>query len=153
MCALCSMGMGSAVALFFFYQASNLSAKTTLVPTRDFDAVAATSTLLPMPTATSTAILPTPTATSAPPIPTSIPTVKSTPTPRPVLRPGGLPRHVLTEYWQNFADGAIPLRLSDVDTNYTLIAIAFADADPNTLSRMRLAHTYAHFCRNIEVWR
>jgi chitinase len=44
----------------------------------------------------------------------------------------GLPRHVLTGYWQNFANDATPLRLSDINSYYSLIAVAFATADPNT---------------------
>lgn len=39
-----------------------------------------------------------------------------------------LPEHLLTGYWQNFDNGATPLRLSDVPTSYDLIAVAFADA-------------------------
>lgn len=43
-----------------------------------------------------------------------------------------LPRHMLTGYWQNFDNGATPLRLSAVPASYDLIAVAFADADPAT---------------------
>ena len=43
-----------------------------------------------------------------------------------------MPAHFLTGYWQNFADGAIPLRLSDVNSSYKLVAVAFADAYPTT---------------------
>src|SRR5262245_13246545 len=39
-----------------------------------------------------------------------------------------LPAHVLTGYWQDFTNGATPLRLRDVSSNYNLIAVAFADA-------------------------
>ncbi len=42
----------------------------------------------------------------------------------------GLPAHTLTGYWQNFTNGAKPLRLSDINANYDLIAVAFAGADP-----------------------
>ncbi|GCE03475.1 glycosyl hydrolase family 18 protein [Dictyobacter aurantiacus] len=42
----------------------------------------------------------------------------------------GLPAHTLTGYWQNFTNGAKPLRLTDINTNYDLIAVAFANADP-----------------------
>jgi chitinase len=38
---------------------------------------------------------------------------------------------VLTGYWQDFTNGARALRLSDVPTSYDLIAVAFANADPN----------------------
>ena len=44
---------------------------------------------------------------------------------------GGLPKHVLTGYWQNFTNGAKALRLSDVPTTYDLVAVAFADTDPS----------------------
>lgn len=45
---------------------------------------------------------------------------------------GGLPAHVLTGYWQDFTNGAQALRLSDVPTTYDLIAVAFANANPNS---------------------
>jgi chitinase len=45
---------------------------------------------------------------------------------------GSLPKHLLTGYWQDFTNGAKPLKLSDVPTSYDLIAVAFANADPNT---------------------
>jgi len=38
----------------------------------------------------------------------------------------------LTGYWQDFTNGATALRLSDVPTSYTIVAVAFANADPNT---------------------
>jgi chitinase len=41
-----------------------------------------------------------------------------------------LPRHVLTGYWQDFVNGARPLRLSDVPRSDNLVAVAFANADP-----------------------
>jgi chitinase len=41
-----------------------------------------------------------------------------------------LPTHLLTGYWQNFDNGATNLRLRDVPTSYTIVAVAFADADP-----------------------
>lgn len=43
----------------------------------------------------------------------------------------GLPKHLLTGYWQNFTNGATPLRLSSVPTTYDIVAIAFADANPS----------------------
>jgi len=76
----------------------------------------------------------TPTPTSAPstPTPTPIPSTP-TPTPTPCTNCGGsLPTHILTGYWQDFTNGATPLRLSAVNSNYDLIAVAFANADPNT---------------------
>jgi chitinase len=42
-----------------------------------------------------------------------------------------LPKHFLTGYWQDFTNGATATRLSAVNSNYTLIAVAFANADPN----------------------
>ncbi len=44
---------------------------------------------------------------------------------------GPLPKHIVTGYWQDFTNGATNLRLRDVPTSYTLIAVAFAVADPN----------------------
>ena len=43
---------------------------------------------------------------------------------------GSLPKHVLTGYWQDFVNGATPLKLASVPAGYNLIAVAFADADP-----------------------
>jgi chitinase len=45
---------------------------------------------------------------------------------------GGLPKHLLTGYWQNFVNGATPLRLSSVPTSYDIVAVAFADAVSGT---------------------
>ena len=46
--------------------------------------------------------------------------------------PGGggsaLPKHAVTGYWQNFDNGATVQRLSDVQAQYDIIAVAFADA-------------------------
>ncbi|HZM80219.1 MAG TPA: glycosyl hydrolase family 18 protein [Candidatus Limnocylindrales bacterium] len=44
---------------------------------------------------------------------------------------GNLPKHLLTGYWQNFTNGATPLRLSSVPTTYDIVAVAFADANPS----------------------
>ncbi|HWZ95083.1 MAG TPA: glycosyl hydrolase family 18 protein, partial [Opitutaceae bacterium] len=41
---------------------------------------------------------------------------------------GSLPGFTLTGYWQNFNNGAAVLRISDVPTTYSLIAVAFANA-------------------------
>src|SRR5215467_13811551 len=41
-----------------------------------------------------------------------------------------LPAHILTGYWQDFTNGAVPLRLRDVPSTYDLVAVAFANADP-----------------------
>jgi chitinase len=92
------------------------------------------STPTPVPTNTPTA---TPTHTPTPaPTPTRTPTPTPTSTPTPTPTPctscgGGLPEHLITGYWQDFTNGATPLRLSAVNSNYTLIAVAFANADPN----------------------
>ncbi|MFF7264708.1 chitinase [Streptomyces sp. NPDC008159] len=40
----------------------------------------------------------------------------------------GLPRHAVTGYWQNFNNGAAVQKLSDVPSQYDIIAVAFADA-------------------------
>jgi chitinase len=70
----------------------------------------------------------TPTSTSIPPPPT------------PTSTPGGggggggnssLPTHLITGYWQDFTNGAMPLKLSQVPMGYTIIAVAFANADPS----------------------
>src|SRR5262249_53736317 len=39
---------------------------------------------------------------------------------------GTLPKHLLTGYWQNFVNGATPLKLASVPTTYDIIAVAFA---------------------------
>ncbi|MEU6364528.1 glycoside hydrolase family 18 protein [Streptomyces sp. NPDC046931] len=41
---------------------------------------------------------------------------------------GGPPKHAVTGYWQNFDNGATVQRLSDVPSQYDIIAVAFADA-------------------------
>ena len=85
----------------------------------------------PTPTNTTTGSTPTNTST---PTKTATPTRTSTPTPSPTPCTscgGGLPRHLITGYWQDFTNQATPLRLSAVNSNYTIIAVAFANADPN----------------------
>ncbi|WP_171163961.1 chitinase [Streptomyces sp. I05A-00742] len=46
--------------------------------------------------------------------------------------PGGsgpsVPKHAVTGYWQNFDNGAKVQRISDVQSQYDIIAVAFADA-------------------------
>ncbi|MEV8405566.1 glycoside hydrolase family 18 protein [Streptomyces niveus] len=44
--------------------------------------------------------------------------------------PGGpaVPRHALTGYWQNFNNGATVQKLRDVQAQYDIIAVAFADS-------------------------
>ncbi|MFH8365892.1 chitinase [Streptomyces sp. NPDC018031] len=39
-----------------------------------------------------------------------------------------VPKHAVTGYWQNFNNGAAVQKLSDVPSNYDIIAVAFADA-------------------------
>ncbi|NEB04554.1 glycoside hydrolase family 18 protein [Streptomyces sp. SID13726] len=41
---------------------------------------------------------------------------------------GTVPKHAVTGYWQNFDNGATVQRLSDVQAQYDIIAVAFADA-------------------------
>jgi hypothetical protein len=41
----------------------------------------------------------------------------------------GLSAYTLTGYWQNFTNGAKPLRLADINASYNLITVAFASAD------------------------
>jgi chitinase len=67
--------------------------------------------------------------TTRPPSTTAPPTTSPPPTTAPPST-GGLPRHLLTGYWQDFVNGATPLRLSGVSSNYDIVAVAFADADP-----------------------
>jgi chitinase len=75
---------------------------------------------------------PTTPPTTAPPTappPTTPPTAPPTTTPPATQPPNGtLPRHFLTGYWQNFDNGAAPLKLAAVPAAYDLIAVAFADA-------------------------
>ncbi|HTI15387.1 MAG TPA: glycosyl hydrolase family 18 protein [Dictyobacter sp.] len=73
---------------------------------------------------------PTPVPTNTPtPVPTNTPTPIPTTTPTPP-NGGSLPTHILTGYWQDFTNQAPALRLSAVNSNYDLIAVAFANADP-----------------------
>ena len=119
--------IGSTLGLFFFYQSASSHATAGLATTPGNT----TGISSPIPTATDT---PTPTPTNTPtPTPTVrvIPTAPPTPPPPP-RSTGNLPHHFLTGYWQNFADGAVPLRLSDINGYYTLVAVASADADSNT---------------------
>lgn len=41
---------------------------------------------------------------------------------------GDVPAHAVTGYWQNFNNGAAVQRISDVQAQYDIIAVAFADA-------------------------
>ncbi|HEY1917396.1 MAG TPA: glycosyl hydrolase family 18 protein [Streptosporangiaceae bacterium] len=40
----------------------------------------------------------------------------------------GLPAHILTGYWQDFTNGAEPLTLAEVPSQYNLVAVAFGTA-------------------------
>lgn len=48
-----------------------------------------------------------------------------------VITVPGLPKHILTGYWQNFNNGAKVLRISEVPETYNLIVVSFADATGN----------------------
>ncbi|MFI5678780.1 chitinase [Streptomyces cellulosae] len=56
----------------------------------------------------------------------------ATVTGRTTTSPGGgggtVPKHAVTGYWQNFNNGATVQKLSDVQSQYDIIAVAFADA-------------------------
>jgi chitinase len=41
---------------------------------------------------------------------------------------GGLPAHILTGYWQDFTNGATPLTLAQVPSEYNVVAVAFGTA-------------------------
>ncbi|WP_405385160.1 MULTISPECIES: chitinase [Streptomyces] len=41
---------------------------------------------------------------------------------------GTVPKHAVTGYWQNFNNGATVQKISDVQSQYDIIAVAFADA-------------------------
>jgi len=41
---------------------------------------------------------------------------------------GSVPAHAVTGYWQNFNNGATVQKISDVQSQYDIIAVAFADA-------------------------
>jgi chitinase len=71
--------------------------------------------------------------TSAPPTTSQATTTGPTSTAPPPT--GGLPRHLLTGYWQDFVNGATPQRLSGVSSNYDIVAVAFAEADPTRPGR------------------
>lgn len=43
---------------------------------------------------------------------------------------GQVPKHTLTGYWHNFINGSSNIKLSDVPSQYDIIALSFADMDP-----------------------
>ncbi len=57
--------------------------------------------------------------------------VPPAPTPPPNNPPNNPSKHLLTGYWQDFTNGSTAMRLKDVNSNYNLVAVAFANADPN----------------------
>ncbi|MBV2153980.1 chitinase [Kitasatospora sp. SUK 42] len=70
---------------------------------------------------------PSPTGTgTGSPSPTG--TGSGSPTATSTGKPPGLPKHILTGYWQNFDNGATVQRISDVPAAYDVIAVSFADA-------------------------
>ncbi|WP_063771995.1 chitinase [Kitasatospora mediocidica] len=71
-----------------------------------------------------------PPPTTAPPT-TPPPTTPPPTTPPPTTPPPGGNKHLLTGYWQDFDNGATDQRLSDVNSAYDIIAVAFADTDPS----------------------
>ncbi|MDB1086952.1 glycoside hydrolase family 18 protein [Streptomyces sp. ACA25] len=54
--------------------------------------------------------------------------VTATTRPRPGGGGGGVPRHALTGYWHNFDNGSALMKLREVQDEYDIIAVAFADA-------------------------
>jgi chitinase len=81
-------------------------------------------------TGTPTTTPPTTTKPSTAP-PTTTPPTTTPPTTTPPTGPsgGGLPKHVLAGYWQDFTNGATSMRLSSVPSGYNLVDVAFATAD------------------------
>lgn len=71
---------------------------------------------------------PTTPPTTAPTTPPTTPPTSPTTTPPTSPPPGGLPKHVVTGYWQNFNNGATVQTLAQVQSQYDIIAVAFADA-------------------------
>ncbi len=84
-----------------------------------------TTTSPPRTAAPSPSASPSQSRTTSPSPTTNPPT---SPSSSPPTNPGSLPKHELTGYWQDFANGAKPLRLRDVPTTYDLIAIAFGNS-------------------------
>jgi chitinase len=68
------------------------------------------------------------TSPSASPSPSTSPSTSPSPSQSQTPGTGQLPKHFLTGYWQNFDNGAAPLKLAAVPATYDLIAVAFADA-------------------------
>jgi chitinase len=63
------------------------------------------------------------------PSPSSSPSASPSPSPSSTGGGNGGPhKHVLTGYWQDFTNGATVQRLSDVSSQYDIVAVAFANA-------------------------
>jgi chitinase len=76
------------------------------------------------PSTTAPTTPPTSPATTPPTTPATTP-----PTTPPTSPPAGnLPKHVVTGYWQNFNNGATVQTIAQVQSQYDIIAVAFADA-------------------------
>ena len=58
----------------------------------------------------------------------SNPSPPATPAPGQRMTAYALPAHTLTGYWQDFTNGARPLRLADVPSAYNLVAVGFGTA-------------------------
>lgn len=91
-------------------------------------------------TATWSQVYPDPKATSAPKVarvpgklvdaPTNpVPCGGTNPPPTNPPSTVKIPKHALTGYWQDFTNGSTSQRLSAVNANYDIIAVAFANAD------------------------
>lgn len=83
----------------------------------------------PSPSPTTASPSPSPTTASPSPTPTT-----PSPSPTPTGSSGGgtgggLPKHVLAGYWQDFTNGAKALTLAQVPQGYNLVDVAFANAD------------------------
>jgi chitinase len=89
-----------------------------------YPAANATSAPVPQRTPGSVVSAPTNPATCGVPV-----TPPPTPTSTPSTSTSNLPANSLTGYWQDFTNGAPAMRLSAVNSNYDIIAVAFADAD------------------------
>ena len=74
--------------------------------------------------------------TTAPPTtkpPTSAPPTTKPPTSAPpTTTPPGNGKHLVTGYWQDFDNGATDQKISDVNSQYDIIAVAFATTDPSS---------------------
>ena len=78
---------------------------------------------------------PSPSATSKSPSPSPSPSASPSKSPSPSASPtgctsncGGTGKHLLTGYWQDFTNPAPAQRLSGVNSQYDIIAVAFANA-------------------------